>query len=198
MPGDDWQRFANLRALYLYMFTHPGTKLLFMGNEFAQTSEWNVDQSLDWHLMQYSPHQGIFNLIKGLNHLYRTEGALFEKSFKPDGFQWVASAEAENSILVYLRKGNHLDDDLIIVLNLTPLIYHDYRIGIPSAGSWEVLFNSDDAAFGGSGVLQPVIETESQLWMNLPFSATISIPPLGGLVFKRIVSKILRHEGVSH
>jgi 1,4-alpha-glucan branching enzyme len=189
MPGDEWQKFANLRVLYLYMFTHSGTKLLFMGGEFAQTSEWKIDQSLDWHLLQYEPHKGIFEFIKALNKIYRTEQALYEKSFSHDGFEWVESGDAKNSVLVYLRKGIHADNNLIVVLNLTPTVLPAYRIGLPAAGTWEVILNSDLKIYYGSGIQKAPIKTENRKWMEQPFSAELTLPPLGGMVLKRLRNK---------
>jgi 1,4-alpha-glucan branching enzyme len=171
------------------MITHSATKLLFMGGEFAQTSEWGVDQSLDWHLLQYAPHKGIFEFIKSLNRTYRNEEALYEKSFSHDGFEWVESGDAINSVLVYLRKGIHADNNLIVVLNLTPNVLKNYRIGIPAAGTWEVILNSDEKKYYGSGVHQEPIKTENRKWMNQPFSAELTLPPLGGMVFKRLRNK---------
>ncbi|MFZ4102081.1 MAG: 1,4-alpha-glucan branching protein GlgB, partial [Sphingobacterium thalpophilum] len=132
MPGDEWQKFANLRLLYFYMFTHPGTKCLFMGCEFAQSAEWNFNQSLDWHLLEYAPHQGIKSTITALNKLYKSEPALYEKSFDSGGFEWIEGGDAENSVLVYSRKGNNPVDDLLIVLNMTPVPRKAWRIGLPS------------------------------------------------------------------
>lgn len=185
LPGDEWQKFANLRALYLYMYTHPGTKLLFMGGEFGQTQEWNVNQSLDWHLLDYAPHKGLFSFVKALNSLYRNQPALYEKSFSFDGFEWIESMDAGNSVLVYQRKGLHASDNVLVVLNLTPLVHHPYRIGLPVAGRWEVLLNSDEVEFFGSGVKQASLDTQNIRWMGQPFSAEIYLPPLGGLVLKR-------------
>ena len=185
MPGDEWQKFANLRTLYLYMFTHPGTKLMFMGAEFAQTSEWNVNQSLDWHLLDYAPHKGMLEFIKSLNQIYRSEPALYEKSFSHDGFKWIESGDASKSILVYMRKGVHTDNNLIVVLNLTPTFIENYRIGLPASGIWEQILNSDDSFYHGSGVSQGDVKTENKKWMDQPFSAEFTLPPLGGLVFKR-------------
>ena len=189
MPGDEWQKFANLRALYLYMFTHSGTKLLFMGGEFGQTSEWKIDQSLDWHLLQYEPHKGIFEFVKALNKLYRTEQALYEKSFSHDGFEWVESGDARNSVLVYLRKGIHADNNLIVALNLTPTVLPAYRIGLPAAGTWGVILNSDHRDYYGSGIQQAPVKTENKKWMEQPFSAELTLPPLGGMVLKRLGNK---------
>jgi len=185
MPGDEWQQFANLRVLYLYMYTHPGTKLLFMGSEFGQTSEWNFDQSLDWHLLQYKPHQGIFSFIKKLNQLYKAEPALYEISFRHEGFEWIESGDSKNSVLVYLRKGFHVNENLLIILNLTPVVYKDYRVGIPASGKWEVMLNSDNPEFYGSGVKQDAVWTEPMSWMGQPQSVTLNLPPLGGLVLRR-------------
>ena len=134
MPGDEWQRFANLRLLYAYMFTHPGTKLLFQGAEFAQNGEWNFQQSLDWHLLQYKPHHGVQSLIRDLNKLYKTEPALFEKQFSAEGFEWIDYNDSENSVLVYLRKGENCNNDLLIALNMTPVPRVAYRVGVPRSG----------------------------------------------------------------
>lgn len=185
MPGDEWQKFANLRALYVYMFTHLGTKLLFMGGEFAQTSEWDFNGQLDWHLMQYEPHKGMFELIKALNHLYRGEPSLYEHSFSPEGFQWVEVGDHQHSVLAYLRKGHHPQDDVLVILNLTPVVRYYYRCGLPAGGQWEVLLNSDDPQYGGSGVEQPDVEAEELEWMGLPWSANLVLPPLAGLVLRR-------------
>lgn len=185
MPGDEWQRFANLRALYVYMFTHPGTKLLFMGCEFGQTSEWNYRQSLDWHLMRYAPHKGLFELIKALNHLYRTQPALYEHSFNPDGFEWIEGGDAQHSVLSYLRKGLNRDDDILVILNLTPIVRYDYRCGLLGPGQWQVLLNSDDAVYHGSGVGQTSISAEPVRWMDKDWSASLTLPPLAALVLKR-------------
>lgn len=185
MPGDDWQRFANLRLLYLYMYTHPGTKLLFMGGEFGQTSEWNFNQSLDWHLMQHPGHIGLFEFVKALNFLYRAEPSLYEISFKNDGFRWIEVGDAENSILVYLRKGLHAMDDLLVALNMTPQVHENFRVGLPSAGTWNVLLNSDDKIYHGSGIYQSPVQSDPIVWMDQPVSAEINLPPLGGVVLKR-------------
>lgn len=185
MPGDDWQRFANLRALFLYMYTHPGTKLLFMGNEFAQTAEWNHDQSLDWHLMQYGPHKGMLELIRSLNRLYRAEPALYEHSFSAEGFEWIEGGDAANSVVAYTRKGVSPDNDILVILNLTPVVRHFYRCGLPSAGGWTVLLSTDELSYGGSGTGQQTVHAEPEPWMNKEWSAAFTLPPLAGLVVKR-------------
>lgn len=188
MPGDDWQRFANLRALYVYMFTHPGTKLLFMGDEFAQTSEWNYSHSLDWHLLQYSPHAGMKNLVSALNKLYQSEPALYERSFDPAGFEWIEVLDASQSVLVYCRKGLKEADDVVVILNLTPVPRNDYRIGLPAKGTWSVLFNSDEEQFYGSGYsINKTIKSEPVIWQNKPDSGTVTLPALSGIILKREV-----------
>jgi 1,4-alpha-glucan branching enzyme len=187
MPGDEWQKFANLRLLYFYMFTHPGTKCLFMGCEFAQSAEWNFNQSLDWHLLEYAPHQGIKSTITALNKLYKSEPALYEKSFDSGGFEWIEGGDAENSVLVYSRKGNNPVDDLLIVLNMTPVPRKAWRIGLPSEGIWNLVLNSDDLQYYGSGLFneQNVI-SEEIFWHGKAQSGIMNLPPLAGLVFKMV------------
>jgi 1,4-alpha-glucan branching enzyme len=187
MPGDEWQKFANLRLLYFYMFTHPGTKCLFMGCEFAQSAEWNFNQSLDWHLLEYAPHQGIKATITALNKLYRSEPALYEKSFDSEGFEWIEGGDAENSVVVYSRKGNNPVDDLLIVLNMTPVPRKAWRIGLPSEGIWCLILNSDDLQYYGSGLFkeQNVI-SEEIFWHGKAQSGIMNLPPLAGLVFKMV------------
>ena len=184
MPGDEWQKFANLRALYLYMFTHPGAKLLFMGNEFAQTHEWNFTQSLDWHLLKYPVHKGMQDFVKNLNHLYRNETALYENNFSPDGFEWVEANDDDNSIYIYLRKGKREDDVLMVVLNLTPRSF-DYKIGIDEGTNWEVILNSDDQQFAGSGVQAEIVDEEDDEWMYKPNAIILKLPPLAGVILKQ-------------
>ncbi len=185
MPGDEWQRFANLRLLFSYMFTHSGTKLLFMGGEFGQTSEWKFDASLDWHLLAFAPHQGMAACVKALNHLYRTEPALYERSFTEDGFEWIDTSDRENTIVSYVRKGNNPQHTLLIVLNMTPVPRADYRIGVPSAGAYHEVFNSDAMAFYGSGIANPhAIQSEMTAWQGRPQSIRLNVPPLGAVVLK--------------
>ncbi|MGV3559091.1 1,4-alpha-glucan branching protein GlgB [Larkinella arboricola] len=185
MPGDEWQRFANLRLLYTYMFTHPGTKLLFMGSEFGQTSEWKFEGSLDWHLLEYAPHQGMQACMKALNKLYRSEPALYELSFVQEGFEWIDTLDRENGILIYARKGTRIKEQVIIILNVTPVPRTDYRVGVPLEGSWAEVFNSDDKAFYGSGLLnEKPLESEPKTWHGRAASVQVTIPPLGAVVLK--------------
>lgn len=187
MPGDEWQRFANLRLLFSYMFTHSGTKLLFMGGEFGQTAEWKFDTSLDWHLLEYAPHKGMAACVKALNQLYKTEPALYERNFSADGFEWIDTTDRENSVITYCRKGNNPDDTVLIVLNMTPIPRAHYRIGVPAAGSYKEIFNSDATEFHGSGVLNATpIATEQEAWHGRPQSIQLNVPPLGAVVLKAL------------
>ena len=185
MPGDEWQKFANLRLLFTYMFTHPGTNLLFMGGEFGQTSEWNFAKGLEWWLLEHGYHRGVQSLVKSLNHLYKTEGALFDKQFSHEGFEWIDTSDRENSIVVYARKGNKHKDQLIIVLNMTPIPRTNYRIGVPMQGVWQEVLNSDDTQFGGSGkVNDSALFADEIAWQGKAYSLSITIPPLGGVILK--------------
>ena len=185
MPGDEWQRFANLRLLYGYMFTHPGAKLLFMGGEFGQTSEWNFESSLDWHLLQYGFHDGIKKCITDLNALYKSHPALYEKQFSVEGFEWINYSDNENSVLAYIRKGINEKENLIVVCNMTPVIHDNYRIGLPTKGKLTEIFNSDKVEYNGSGVSNTKpIKIEKEPWNGREFSAEIILPPLGICVFK--------------
>jgi 1,4-alpha-glucan branching enzyme len=184
MPGDEWQRFANLRLLYSYMFTHPGTNLLFQGAEFAQSKEWNFEQSLDWHLLDYAPHQGIQALIKDLNGLYKSQPALHEKQFSAEGFEWIDYNDHENSVLVYIRKSDDEKDDLIIACNMTPVPKESYRIGLPKKGNLKERFNSDQKKYFGSGVYKnSKLSSEAVAHHFRDHSVEIAIPPLGMVVF---------------
>ncbi|WP_138434510.1 1,4-alpha-glucan branching protein GlgB [Winogradskyella algicola] len=185
MPGDEWQRFANLRLLYSYMFTHPGTKLLFQGAEFGQSEEWNFQQSLDWHLLQYAPHKGVQALIKDLNSLYRKEPALHQKQFMGEGFEWIDYNDAENSVLVYIRKGDNTKDDLVVACNMTPIPRENYKMGVPKKGKLKEVFNSDLKKYFGSGSYKNKTQSsETEPWQFRDNSIAITIPPLGMVVFK--------------
>lgn len=187
MPGDDWQKFANLRLMYGYMFTHPGTKLLFMGAEFGQTEEWNFAQSLDWHLLEHESHQGIKSAVKDLNQLYRSEVALYEKGFDATGFEWLDGGNANDSILAYVRKGHDRENDLVVVLNMTPVVRQGFRVGVPAAGTWQEIFNSDAKKYWGSGVVnEGPLTSGNTFWHGKDNSIQITISPLSAMVFKRI------------
>ncbi len=185
MPGDEWQRFANLRLVFGYMFTHPGANLIFMGGEFGQTSEWNFEQSLDWHLTQYDGHAGIQETIKELNKIYKTNPALYEKQFSEDGFQWIDYGDNKNCVLTYIRKGNDPKNDLFIALNLTPTPRENYRIGLPKkTGQVKEVFNSDHQKYGGSGMSSSLSKLEKTPWHGHERSVEITLPPLSIVIFK--------------
>lgn len=197
MKGDEWQKFANLRTLYVYMYTHPGAKLLFMGDEFGQTSEWNFTRSLDWHLLEYPVHKGLQGLVKELNHLYQSESALFENQFDKSGFEWIEADDLENSVYVYLRKGKRRDDVLMTVLNLAPKVL-DYRVKIPNGTHWEVIFNSDDEEYSGSGVISEVMEEKYEDGMDHQKFMTIKLPPLAGVILRQQKDKKYKLHRIKH
>jgi 1,4-alpha-glucan branching enzyme len=184
MPGDEWQRFANLRLLYTYMFTHPGKKLLFMGSEFGQGNEWNSTQVLDWWVLDYPYHQGVQRLIKDLSRLYHAHPGLYMHDFEWSGFEWIDCNDAQQSVLSYLRTNG--EEHLVIVVNFTPVPRDNYRIGVPTDGKWVEAVNSDSAFYGGSdmGNGHRNLIAEQREWMNRPYSLEITLPPLAGIVLK--------------
>ncbi len=184
MPGDEWQRFANLRLLFGYMFTHPGANLIFMGGEFGQTSEWNFQESLEWHLLDYEFHQGVQKLVKDLNALYKSQPALYEKQFSPEGFEWIEWNDAENSVLTYIRKGHDTKNDLVIIANFTPVPREKYRVGVPGTKQLKLLFNSDDSKYSGSGVAKKTVKPSKKPWNDRENSIEVNLPPLGLLIYK--------------
>jgi 1,4-alpha-glucan branching enzyme len=182
MPGDEWQRFANLRTLYTYMFTHPGKKLLFMGTEFGQGLEWNSAAVLDWYVLQYPFHSGMQKLVKDLNGLYRHSPALHAHDFEWPGFEWIDCHDSQQSIVSFVRKAG--DDFLIVVVNFTPVPRMGYRIGVPPAGGYREVLNSDSEHYGGSnlGNGPGQIVAEPLAWMNRPYSLSLTVPPLAAIV----------------
>ncbi len=185
MPGDDWQKFANLRLLYGFMYTHPGTKLLFMGGEIGQTSEWKHDNSLDWRLLDFEPHQGVQNLFKDLNKVYKKEIALHQQSFDAAGFEWIDLSDAQNSVLVYIRKGKSPEDRILVIANFTPNIHEEYRVGVFEAQEFKEIFNSDDTKYWGSGIKNSgKIKTEEIPSHGRNFSIALKLPPLGLIMLK--------------
>jgi len=185
MPGDDWQRFANLRCLLGYQFSQPGKKLLFMGGEFGQGCEWKHNESLEWHLLEFPPHQGLQNWVIDLNRIYRQEPALHQFDTDVDGFEWIDCNDNETSVLTFLRKGRTPDDVVLVACNFTPIPRPNYRVGVPRAGFWKEILNSDATVYGGSG------------WGNLggveaapigahgrPHSVTLTLPPLSAIFLK--------------
>ena len=185
MPGDEWQKFANLRLLYGYMFTHPGAKLLFMGSEFGQSSEWNFESILDWHLLKYPYHEGIKNTITDLNKLYKKQPALHQKQFSSEGFEWINYSDHQNAVIAFIRKGNDSKDDIIVVCNFTQIVRDKYRIGIPRKGKLNEIFNSDSENYGGSGVSNSQkIKIEASPYDGKDFSTELILPPLSVIAFK--------------
>ncbi|WP_445736869.1 1,4-alpha-glucan branching protein GlgB [Mariniflexile sp.] len=185
MPGDEWQRFANLRLLFGYMFTHPGTKLMFMGTEFGQYNEWNFQESLDWNLLEFEPHKNFQNYFKALNAFYKSTPALFEKAFSVEGFEWISYDDHENCVMSYMRKGYEPENNVVVVCNLTPTIRENYAIGLPNKGKLVEIFNSDSTEYGGSGVLNAKeIAIKKIPWHGKGFSAEITLAPLAVSVFK--------------
>jgi 1,4-alpha-glucan branching enzyme len=184
MSGDDWQKFANLRALYGYMYAQPGKKLIFMGGEFAQWREWHHDESLDWHLLQYAPHQGMSNWVRDLNQFYRNERSMYELEFTYDGFEWVDCNDADNSVISLIRKARTTSRVTLVIMNFTPMPHHNYRIGVPWGGIWREALNSDAKDYGGSGLGNAgSIEAEAIPQHGRPYSLSITLPPLAALYF---------------
>ncbi|OCQ95516.1 1,4-alpha-glucan branching enzyme [Oscillatoriales cyanobacterium USR001] len=185
MPGDDWQKFANVRALFTYMFAHPGKKTLFMGMEFAQWREWNVWGDLEWRLMQFAPHQGIKKFFTDLNHLYRSEPALYEQDFTQEGFEWIDCNDNRHSVVSFMRRSKDSEEFLVTVCNFTPQPHSHYRVGVPVAGFYTELFNSDAREYGGSNMGNLGGKWTDEWWFhNKSFSLDLCLPPLGVLILK--------------
>jgi 1,4-alpha-glucan branching enzyme len=189
MPGDDWQKFANLRLLYGYMFGHPGKKLLFMGDEIGQWAEWNHDVSLDWHLLQYPFHAGLLRWVRDLNTFYRGQASLFELDFDSSGFEWVDCSDSQRSVVCFLRKGREKGiphaDITLFVCNFTPVPRPNYRVGVPFGASWREVLNSDAPLYGGSGQGNAGCVDAAPLPIHgRPYSLNLTLPPLGIVVFR--------------
>lgn len=185
MPGDDWQKFANLRLMYAYMFTHPGGKLLFMGNEFGATSEWNYKTELQWELLQYEPHSKLKHYVTDLNKLLRAEPALYERQFKQDGFEWVDLNHRQESVVVYKRKGKDPADDVLVILNMTPVVRYNWKVYTSGKDKWKEIFNSDSKEYWGSGdvynpLIEPVLVDKKGKWYEI----NLNLPPLAAIVLK--------------
>lgn len=185
MPGDEWQKFANLRLMYSYMFTHPGGKLLFMGDEFGATNEWNYKSELQWELLQYDAHKGVRECVKQLCHLLKSEPALYENQFNQYGFEWVDLNHRSESVMVYKRKGKKPEDDVLVVLNMTPVVRENWEVHVQGKSKWQELFNSDDKQFWGSGnVTNPEVKVtvtdKEENWYKL----SLNLPPLGAVILR--------------
>ena len=187
MPGDEWQKFANLRAYYGFMFTHPGKKLLFMGCEFGQDWEWNAEESLRWHLLEYPMYKGMQNCIRDLNLMYKGNPAFYEEDFDYRGFEWIDHSNADDSVISYMRKSHDPRDYMIVITNFTPVVRHDYRIGVNEMCQYQEIFNSDDKKYWGSGVKnEGMLQAETQDWNCKPYSIRVTLPPLATIVLKPI------------
>lgn len=185
MPGDDWQKFANLRLLYSYMFTHPGGKLLFMGDEFGQTSEWNYKSELDWQLLQFDSHKLLKDCVRDLNHLLRNEPALHQNQFTIHGFEWVDLNHRAESVIVYKRKAKKSKEDVVIVLNMTPVVRNDWKLYLEGKESWTEIFNSDDKKYWGTGnVFNPDIPCTLVDKKEKRYELNLHLPPLGAIILK--------------
>jgi 1,4-alpha-glucan branching enzyme len=186
MPGDEWQKFANLRLLYGYMWGHPGKKLLFMGCEFGQKSEWQHEGSLEWEVLQDPHHAGLRRWVEDLNRFYRSESALYQQDFSRDGFQWMDYKDAEKSVLSFVRRGLQPDDMLLVVCNFTPVVRENYLVGVPSGGYWQEVLNSDAELYGGSGVGNfGGVEAGPVAAGEMYHSLMLRLPPLGVLFFRQ-------------
>ncbi|MBI4386108.1 MAG: 1,4-alpha-glucan branching protein GlgB [Elusimicrobia bacterium] len=185
MPGDDWQKFANLRLLYGYMFGQPGKKLLFMGADLGQRGEWNHESSVEWHLLQYEPHSGLRRWVQDLNRLYGREPALHELDAEPGGFEWIDCSDTDNSVLSFLRKGGAARDRILVACNFTPVPRIGYRIGVPREGRWAEVLNSDAQMYGGGGHGNlGAAHAEPIPWHGRSFSVKVTLPPLAVVFFK--------------
>lgn len=184
MPGDDWQKFANLRLLYTYMYLHPGKKLLFMGGEFGQWSEWNAQSQLEWHLLQWENHQGLQELIKDLNRVYRSESSMYEVDYDWNGFEWIDFSDVDHSIISFVRYNKEKKEHLVGVFNFTPEAHEGYKVGVPEEGIYKEIINSDVSKYYGSNVYNDEVKSQSGEWQNKSAFITITIPPLAGVIFK--------------
>ncbi len=186
MPGDPWQKFANLRLLYAYMYALPGKKLLFMGDDFGQAREWHHDESLDWHLLEEPANQNLRRWVSDLNHIYRRFPALHSIDYDPAGFEWIDTGDREQSVLSLVRKGRSEVDRIVAVLNFTPVPRSNYRVGAPDPGPWRVIANSDANEYGGSGAgSMGTIWTQTTPYHGRPWSFELVLPPLGALFLAR-------------
>jgi 1,4-alpha-glucan branching enzyme len=187
MPGDDWQKFANLRTLYGYMFAQPGKKHLFMGGEFGQWREWNHDQSLDWSLLENEMHRKLQLYVKDIHKIYKGESSLWEIDHDPSGFEWIDFRDYENSVVSFIRKGKNPDNHLVCLFNFTPIPRYGYRVGVPSNTGYQEILNSDSSYYGGSNLGNGGgLKTEPVPFSHYPYSLLLTLPPLSALYLKPV------------
>ena len=185
MPGDLWQKNANLRLLYSYMWAHPGKKLLFMGSDIGQWNEWNCDESVHWHLLQWESHQGVQRVVRDLNKLLQEQPALYQLDFDHQGFEWIDCQSASESCMAFIRRGKDSSEELIFVCNFTPVVRKEHRVGLPHSGWYQEVFNSDSEHYGGSNVGNfPGVQAEPIEWHGRPWSIKIKLPPLAAVIFR--------------
>ncbi|TNE73661.1 1,4-alpha-glucan branching protein GlgB [bacterium] len=185
MPGDDWQKAANLRLLLSYMYAHPGKKLLFMGTEFGQWGEWNFGSELDWPLLNFDRHKGIKQLIEDLNTLYKYEAAMYEVDYDWEGFEWIDFSDAEKSVISFMRYSKEKEDEVLCLFNFTPVVYKHYKVGVPEPGEYVSIYNSDHERYGGSHVLTDPAYAVKGEWQGHPYHIHVTVPPLAGMFFKK-------------
>jgi 1,4-alpha-glucan branching enzyme len=185
MPGDEWRKFAGARAYYGFMWGHPGKKLLFMGQEFGQTGEWDFARELDWRLLDHAPHRGLKDFVRDLNHFYRSREALHARDCESEGFEWIVVDDADASVFAFVRYGADRSRPVVVVSNFTPVPRHGYRLGLPRAGRWREILNSDAHAYGGSGLGNlGAIHARDEGCAGFPACADIELPPLATLFFE--------------
>jgi 1,4-alpha-glucan branching enzyme len=191
MPGDGWQKFANLRCYYTFMYTMSGKKLLFMGCEFGQGDEWNHNKSLDWHLLDYPLQRGLHTLIKDLNAVYRGNPALYQTDCMPEGFAWIDCHDSENSVISYIRRARDPNDFVVVICNFTPVVRHAYRVGVPEGGDYAEILNTDAACYEGSGVGNSgkvnAVQEEAH---GFSYSLSLVLPPLCALILKPLLRAV--------
>jgi 1,4-alpha-glucan branching enzyme len=182
MPGDKWQKLANLRSLYAYMWAHPGKKLMFMGGDIAQEREWNHDQSLDWHLLDDDMHRGVQSMLADMNAAYKKSPALWEQDSSPEGFHWIDANDADNNVISFYRVSADASDHMVCICNMSPVPRSGFRVGLPVPGSYREVINTDAAGYGGSNLgNMGTVETEAIAWHGLDQSAMLTLPPLAAI-----------------
>ncbi len=197
MPGDEWQKFANLRVLFAYMYGHPGKKLLFMGDEIGQWKEWNHDESLEWHILEYPSHKGLQHWVRDLNHLYKNEPALYDNDFSNECFEWINFSDSEKSVISFIRKSKDNENILIFILNFTPVPRYDYRVAMQNGGYYEEILNSDAERYWGSNIGNyGKVLAEPVPWEGKEYSLNLSIPPLGAVILRPVIKKTVKKKTV--